>query len=147
MKKTCYKLIKFSIAATLLISTIISPVYAASTDTADAPSETTNNSAVPYASDYIISYSGTASSKKSGSISLSAEMSVYDAGTKITAEIYKSGSFYDEVYASSSNDDLALVKTVSVPSGSYYVKYKYQAVVNGMVVEARTKTTPTFTVK
>ena len=47
----------------------------------------------------------------------------------------------------SSSDDVAMSKTISVPSSSYYVKYKYQAVVNGMAVETRTKTTPTVTVK
>lgn len=149
MKKALIKLMGLTLMNVMLSFTMISPIYA---DTTETPNEIIvneeNGSPIsPHASDYIISYSGSAYSPGSGKLHLSADVSVYDAGTRITAEIYRNGSYYDEYYASSSNDDVAMSKTISVPSGSYYVKYKYQAVVNGMAVETRTKTIPTVTVK
>ncbi len=144
MKNLLIKLISFICVLTIITTCSINIIFA---DTNNKNSINSESDISPHASDYIISYYGTLSSKGSGSLSLAASISVFDAGTRITADIYKNGTFYDSVTKSSSNDDLTLDKTISVPSGSYYVVYKYQATLNGMAVETRTKTTSTVKVK
>ena len=100
----------------------------------------------PNASEYIAMYSGSASSPSSGKIKMTASLRVVGVASQITAKIYKNGSFYKNIINSSDTGRVTISKTESVPSGSYYVLYKYQAVVDGVVVETRTIQTSTFTV-
>ncbi|MCI8805144.1 MAG: hypothetical protein HFE59_04505 [Clostridiales bacterium] len=146
MKNLLAKSISFICVAAIIMTASVNLIFADADIINNINNNNTNESAEPHASYYIICYSGVITSKSPGSLHLSSDISVYDAGTRIMADIYKDGKFYDSIVKSSSNDDLALEKTISVPKGSYYVVYEYQATINGMAVETRTKTTSTVTV-
>lgn len=146
MKNLLAKSISFICVAVMIMTASVNLIFADADITNNISNSDTDESAEPHASYYIICYSGVITSNSPGSLHLSSDISVFNAGTRIFANIYKDGKFYDSIVKSSSNDDLALEKTISVPKGSYYVIYEYQATVNEMAVETRKKTTSTVTV-
>lgn len=149
MKKIFCKVLGLVMVMSSLSISCINPIYANTEKTTIDESETirVENVFSPDASNYIISYSGGLSSPSSGKLKLTANLSVYDASTKIVADIYRNGSYYDTVSASSTGEDASMSKTLSVSSGNYYVEYSYYALVNGKSVETRSITTNTKTVK
>ncbi len=146
MKKLLTKSISFICVLAMIMTTSVNLIFADTDVINNINNNNTDESVEPHASYYIICYSGVITSPSAGSLHLSSDISVFDAGTRIVADIYKDGKFYDSISKSSSSDDLALEKTISVPKGSYYVEYEYQATINGMAVETRTKTTSSIRV-
>ncbi len=149
MKKIFCKVLGLVLVMSSLSICCVNSAYANTKEATIEETETirVENALAPNASDYIISYSGGLSSPSSGKLKLTADLSVYDASTKIVADIYRNGNYYDTVSVSSSSEDASMSKTLSVSSGNYYVEYSYYALVNGKSVEARYITTNTKTVK
>lgn len=112
----------------------------------------TEGEAVPYASDYIVRYDGNLIHTGNGELEITAYLSALETDkVEIKAQLQKkSGSIWSNYgSAITETDTYASVgidaeKTVS--SGTYRVKYTYNAYVDDEIVETRSKTTGSVTV-
>lgn len=146
MKQNFKKILTTALIFAITVSSNISCAYANDALTLKQPNEGTRQEGITRASDYIVAYSGTLTKYGSNSIRFSSKLSVSDAGCKIVADIYQNGYFYDSLEKKSRAEDMSYTDTIRVPKGSYYVKFTYYAIVDDMVVESRTKITPSVTV-
>lgn len=113
-----------------------------------------NEASFPRASEYIVKYNGSLVSNEKGKLAINGSVVSMDTtGAKITVQLQvKEGSQwknYNSAYtASAKNTKVAIEKEITASSGkSYRAKFTFDVLKNGTVVESRSITTSSTTVK
>lgn len=108
---------------------------------------------VPFASDYIENFAGDVEHLGNGTLRITGDMSAFGTDKlEIKAQVQSnSGGTWKNYGAattvSGKKSSIAMDKEKAVPDGKYRVKFTYNAYVGSKVVETRTLTTTSVTVK
>lgn len=108
---------------------------------------------MPRVSDYIRDFDGDVSHLGNGLLEINASMSAFDTDKlEIKAQVqeYSGGKWSNYGAAttvSARNSSITMDRQKSVPDGKYRIKFTFNAYVGGEVVESKTLTTTSVTVK
>ena len=108
---------------------------------------------VPFASDYITKFNGDVEHLGSGTLRMTGDMSAFGTDKlEIKAQVQNNAdgtwkNYGTATTVSGKKSSITMDKEKSVPDGKYRVKFTYNAYVGSKVVETKTVTTSSVTVK